>query len=143
MTTLPFSRTASPTPAPAITVPARVETLAQYQTRVQQGEAVSAFVFPAAVSDRVRYAALCRDGEDARAFMQFLLAHQADAPAHALIPLKYEEDVPDALLQKLIESFRTGALPNAFAHTRQEIRQLCADAFARCEDPVRTLLGLR
>ncbi len=143
VTTLPYSRTASPTPAPPVTTPARVETLAQHLSRVQKGEALSAFVFPTAFSDRVRYAALCRDSEDARAFLQFLLSHQGDALAHALIPPQYGDNVPDALLQALTEAFRTGALPNAFAHTRQEIQQLCADGFARCEDPVRTLLGLR
>ena len=124
-------------------MPARVETLSQHLSRLQKGEAVSAFVFPVAVSDRVRYAAICRDGEDARAFVQFLREHQGDALTHSLIPPGYEGDLPDALLQALAEAFRTGVLPNAFAHTRQEILQLCADGFARCEDPVRTLLLLR
>jgi len=143
VTTLPISRTASPTPIPEITMPARVETLSQHLSRLQKGEAVSAFVFPVAVSDRVRYAAICRDGEDAQAFVQLLRDHQGDAFMHSLIPPGYEGDLPDALLQALAEAFRTGALPNAFAHTRQEILQLCADGFARCEDPVRTLLLLR
>ncbi len=143
VTTLPYSRTASPTPIPPITLPARVETLAQHSLRVRRGEACSAFVFPMAVSDQVRYAALCRDGGDARAFMTFLTDHQQDAPAHSLVPVQYDGDAPDALLQALMAAFRTGVLPNAFAHTRQEIQQLCADGFARCEDPVRTLLSLR
>ena len=142
-TTRPYSRTATPTPAPPITTPAKVETLQKHLSRIQKGEALSAFVFPIAISDRVRYAALCRDSEDARAFLQFLMDHRADALAHALVPPQYEADVPDALLQALTAAFRTGVLPNAFAHTRQEILQLCAEGFARCEDPVRTLLGLR
>ena len=143
VTTLPYSRTSSPTPAPQITTPARVEPLAQYQTRVQKGEPLTAFVFPTAVSDRVRYAALCRDSEDARAFMRFLMEHHVDALTHGLVPPKFEGDVPDALLQALVSAYRTGVMINAFAHTRQEIQQLCADGFARGEEPVRTLLGLR
>ncbi|MBR5547451.1 MAG: hypothetical protein IKU70_10800 [Clostridia bacterium] len=141
--TLPYSRTASPTPAPDIATPARVETLAQHQARIQKGESLSAFVFPVAVSDRVRYAALCRDNEDAQAFLRFLLDHQGDALAHGLVPLRCEGAAPDGLLQSLVEAFGTGVLVNAFEHTREEIAQLCADGFARGEDPVRTLLGLR
>lgn len=143
VTTLPYSRTASPTPMPPVTVPARVETLAQHQARIQKGESLSAYAFPTAVSDRVRYAALCRDSEDSRAFLQFLIGRQRDALAHALVPPQYEGDAPDTLLQALIAAFRTGTLPNAFAHTKPELQQLCADGFARCEDPVRTLLMLR
>ena len=143
VTTLPITRGASPTPIPQVTTPARVETLAQHQSRLKNGEALSAFVLSPAVSSRVRYAALCRSGEDAQAFVQFLLAHQADALAHGLIPPGSDAQPADGLTQALLEAFRTAALPNAFAHTRQEIAQLCADGFARCEDPVRTLLGLR
>ena len=143
VTTLPYSRTASPTPAPEITTPARVETLAQYLARIAKGEALSAYVFPMAVSDRVRYAALCRDNADARAFLQFLIAHQGDALAHNLVPPAYDGDAPGVLQQALTAAYQTGVMPNAFAHTRQEIQQLCADGFARGEEPVRTLLGVR
>lgn len=144
VTTLPVSRGASPTPLPPLTTPARVETLASHQARLARGESLAAHVLSPAVSDRVRYAALCRDGEDARAFLQFLLAQQAPALAHGLIPPGYEAAHPDALTQALLDAFRApAALPNAFAHTRQEIHQLCADGFARNEDPVRTLLSLR
>lgn len=142
VTTIPFSRTASPTPMPAVTEPARLETLLQHQTRLKKGEAVSAFI-PVAVSERVRYAALCRDGEQARGFVQFLMQQREEALAHALIPPGVEKAVPDQLIQALLDAYRVTALPNAFVHTREEIRQLCAEAFARCEDPMRTLLGLR
>lgn len=143
VTTIPYSRTASPTPAPPVTVPARVETLGEHQARLKKGEALSAFAFPVAVSNRVRYAALCRDGEDARAFVQFLTAHQGEALAHWLIPPGYEGESPDTLLQALTQAYRVCALPNAFVHTKEEIYQMCADDFARCEEPARTLLGLR
>ena len=143
VTTVPFSRSASPTPAPVITTPARVETLASHQARLKKGEALAAHVLSPAVSDRVRYTALCRDGEDARAFLQFLLAQQEAALSHGLIPPGCEPEHPDALTQALITAYDSPALPNAFAHTHQERLQLCADGFARNEDPVRTLLGLR
>ncbi len=143
VTTLPVSRGTSPTPAPAITTPARVETLAVHQSRLKKGEALTAHVLAPAVSDRVRYAALCRDGEDARAFVQFLLSEQEAALRHGLIPPECEIESPDPLTQSLITAYHSPTLPNAFAHTQQEILQLCADGFARNEDPVRTLLGLR
>ena len=143
VTTVPFSRSASPTPAPVITTPARVETLASHQARLKKGEVLAAHVLSPAVSDRVRYTALCRDGEDARAFLQFLLAQQEAALSHGLIPPGCEPEHPDALTQALITAYDSPALPNAFAHTHQERLQLCADGFARNEDPVRTLLGLR
>ena len=139
VTTVPYSRTASPTPAPNVSTPAKVESLAKHL----KNEASAAFVFPLATSDRVRYIALCKENKDVQAFVQFLLTHQGDALSHALIPPHFSGDSPDPLLQALILSFRNCALPNAFAHTRQEILQLCADGFTRCEDPVRTLLTLR
>ena len=126
-------------PGPAFTIPAKVETLAKHQ----KSENYIPFLLNIATSTRVRYIALCQENEDARAFAQFLLEHQGEALSHALIPPQYPENSPDPLLQALIQSFRTCALPNAFAHTKQELLQICADGFARCEDPVRTLLGLR
>ena len=142
-TTLPMSRSVSPTPLPLITVPARVETLMDHQTRLKKGESLSACVLTPAVSTRVRYAALCRDGKDARAFVQFLLSSHSSALSSGLIPPGCETVHADALIQALISAYHSPTLPNAFAHTRQEIQQLCQDGFARNEDPVRTLLGLR
>jgi len=143
VTTLPLSRSASPTPPPAVTTPARVETLSQHQMRLKKGEMLSAHALSPAVSDRVRYAALCRDGEDARSFVQFLLCRQEAALSHGLIPPGCTIEYPDPITQALITAYQSPTLPNAFVHTRQEILQLCADGFARNEDPVRTLLGLR
>lgn len=146
VTTLPMSRSASPTPTSEITTPARVETLAQHQSRLKAGEALSAHVLIPAVSDRVRYAALCRDGEDARAFVQFLLSdkQQTSALAYGLVKPNSGAAHTDALTQAVLDALRApAALPNAFAHTRQELLGLCADGFARCEDPVQTLLKLR
>ena len=95
------------------------------------------------MSDRVRYAAVCREGEDAQAFVQFLLAHREKAAAYALMPAGMTADATDELTKRLMEEYQTAVLPNAFAHTREEMLQLCREAFARCEDPVRTLLTLR
>lgn len=142
VTTLPISRGASPTPMPALATPARVETLAQHQSRLQSGEAVSGFVLSPAVSMHVRYAALCRDGEDARAFLQFLTEQRQEAAASGLIaPGCATSAAP--LTGALEMAYQSAVLPNAFAHTKSEILQLCADDFARCADPVGTLLRLR
>ena len=132
---------ASPTPAPAITTPARVETLAQHRQRLQKGENLLACPLSPAVSDRVRYAAICRDSADARAFVQLLQA--SDPLAYGLIPMAGQPSGGDALTHAVWEAYASPVHPNAFAHTRQEIAQLCADAFLRREDPVQTLLKLR
>lgn len=142
VTTRPISRGASPTPMPAITSPARVETLAQHLSRLKNSEAVSAFVLCPAVSAHVRYAALCRDGEDARAFLQFLTEHRQEALSSGLIAHGCVTSA-DPLTGALEKAYQSAVLPNAFAHTKSEILQLCADGFARCDDPVGTLLRLR
>lgn len=143
VTTLPFSRTATPTPAPAITTPASVDTLARHLSRVQKGEKLCACLLSPAVSHHVRYAALCRNNADARAFVQFLLTHRSDAAAHSLIAPGTEPPAADGLMQALWAAYRNPTLPNAFAYMKKELHQLCENAFARCEDPVLTLLGLR
>lgn len=76
------------------------------------------------VSDRVRYAALCRDSEDARAFVAHLMqAAPGDQPLRA--------------------AGQAALFPNAFAHTREELHSLCRDQFERCLDPAQTILQLR
>ncbi len=142
-TTLPMSRSVTPTPMPAISTPARVETLARFLERRKNGENLTAFPLSPAVSDRARYAAICRDGEDARAFVRFLLSRREEATAHALIPAGISGSSPDPVIHQTLEAYQNAVLPNAFAHTRAEILQLCASAFARCEAPARTLLTLR
>ena len=142
ITTRPISRGASPTPMPALATPARVETLAQHLSRLQNGEAVSAFVLSPAVSAHVRYAALCRNNEDAQAFVQFLTDHRQEALSSGLIVPGCVTSA-DPLTGALEKAYQSAVLPNAFAHTKSEILQLCADGFARCDDPVGTLLRLR
>lgn len=129
----------------ASTGKASVEPLAKYQKRLSDGEALCAFPLTPAVSDRVRYAALCRDGEDARAFLAFLMkAWQPQAPAHGLLPLQKSTLQSDPLLSSLQLLFSQNiTLPNAFAHTREELNALCLDGFVRLADPVETLLQLR
>ena len=143
-TTLPKSLGASPTPMPPLTASARVETLASHRRRVQQGEALKAYVPGLAVSTRVRYAAICRDGEDARTFVQLLMDSAAAAAPHGLVSPGAADGWTDALSLALAERYSSVCmLPNAFAHTQQELKTLCADGFARLEEPVGTLLRLR
>ena len=141
---LPVSRGGAPTAAPAITAPARVMSLAAYRTAVAAGEQLAPCALTPVISERVRWLALCRDDVDAQAFAQFLLTQmQPAAAAHALLPAQPQQSVQgDALCRALAQGY-AGVLPNAFAHTPQQIAQLCADAWLRAEDPVRTLLGLR
>lgn len=138
-TTLPLARGPTATPQPDLSRPARVQTLEQHLRAVQNGEALCACVLTPAVSDQVRYAALCRDGEDARAFVRFL-REEAEAPGY--LPAR-EASGGDAVTRRALEIYAARTLPNAFAHTRQELLSLCEDAFARLEDPVMTLLRLR
>ena len=91
----------------------------------------------------MRYAALCQTSEEALAFLRFLLASQEETLAHGLIAPGCTVSSADALTNELVQIFKEPVLPNAFAHTRQELLQLCQDGFLRGEDPVRTLLGLR
>lgn len=140
-TTLPLARGPTATPQPDLSRPARVQTLQAHLRAVQNGEPLCACVLAPAVSDQVRYAALCRDGEDARAFVRFL-REEAEPLALGYLPVG-EATGGDALTRRALELYAVRTLPNAFAHTRQELLSLCEDAFSRLEDPVMTLLRLR
>ena len=125
---------------------ARVCTLGEHLAAVQGGKALTACLLMPAVSDRVRYAALGRDGEDARAFIGMLASDgwQARAAEGALVPAIAQGGGGDALTRAASERFSQGmTLPNAFAHTADELQSLCLDAFLRAADPVETLLRLR
>lgn len=141
-TTLPMARGPTPTPQPDLSQPARVRTLREHLRALQNGEALCACVLTPAVSDQVRYAALCRDGEDARAFLRFL-REEADPLSLGCLPAREMTGGGDALIRRALEIYAVRTLPNAFAHTREELFSLCEDAFARGEDPVTTLLRLR
>lgn len=98
------------------------------------------------VSDRVRYVSLCRDSDLSRAFVRFLLGRerQTAALSRGLMPCAVSEDATDPLAAAMLGRMRAGvSLPNAFAHTREELLSLCADGFSRAADPVETLLSLR
>lgn len=125
---------------------ARVCTLGEHLAAVQGGKTLTACLLMPAVSDRVRYAALGRDGEDARAFIGMLASDgwQARAAEGALVPAIAQGGGGDALTRAASERFSQGmTLPNAFAHTADELQSLCLDAFLRAADPVETLLRLR
>ena len=111
---VPPKRGRTPTPAPT--------DAGQAHIAAKPAEDEMAIALTPETSSCVRYAALCRDGEDARVFLEMLVnADTADfrrADASVI-------------------------LPNAFASTAEEIRQLCLDGFSRSDDPALTLLRLR
>lgn len=111
---VPPKRGRTPTPAPTI--------LKQAHIAAAPAEDERALELTPETSSRVRYAALCRDGEDARAFLDILTNWQIDSFRRA----------DDSLV-----------LPNAFAHTLEELQGLCLDGFSRSDDPALTLLRLR
>ena len=111
---VPRSRGMTPTPAPPVT------SRAQAAAKPREGQ--RAIPLQPDTSDRVRYAALCRDSEDARAFLAHLCAQCPEGFSRAQ---------------------ETTVLPNAFAHTRAELDSLCRDGFERLRDPALTLLTLR
>ena len=122
---------------------ARLESLAAHQARTAKGESLCAFIPSTAVSSRARYAALCRSKREAKAFLQFLLAHRSDALRYGLLAAE-AGSAPDALTQALSGLYSAqGVLPNAFSHTRQELNSLCEDGFRRMEDPYLTIVRLR
>lgn len=143
-TSVPVSRSA-PTPTP-VALQARVMTLARHLSAVKAGERRVACALSPVISERVRLAAVCREGDDARAFLRFLLseAQQAAALSHGLMPLTGAGEAAEPLTGAMLTIVKEGAaLPNAFAHTLEELRALCLDGFARGADPVETLLRLR
>ena len=93
-----------------------------------QKEALTAFPLRPAVSNRTRYAALCRNTAETRTLLSFLIssACREEAEAAGLVP-----------------AGNADSLPNAFAHTREELNALCADGLRRGLDPVEILLRLR
>lgn len=142
---MPISQGASPTPLPSISVPARVYTLAQYR---ESAQGMLPYPLTPAVSTRVRWLSICREGEDASAFTRFLSSDvfaQA-ALSHGLLLAMHPGAArsSEPLNAALISLFQSGtSLPNAFAHTREELDAICSDAFRRAADPVETLLSLR
>ena len=106
---------------------ARVWTRREHLAAAQK-EALTAFSLRPAVSDRVRYAALCRDTAETHALLAFLRSEgcREEAEAAGLLPAEQAD-----------------SLPNAFAHTREELNAFCADGLRRGLDPVEILLRLR
>lgn len=118
---------------------ARVMTLAAFR----RTDGLSALALGPAVSTRVRYAALCRDGDLTRAFVSFLWDQRWQAAQRSLLPVAMAAE-GDGLITALSALYaQHPTLPNAFAHTMEEIRSLCLDGFRRDVDPAETLLRLR
>lgn len=128
------------------TQPARIQTLSQHLSAASSGQGVIACPLTPATCDSIRSFSLCKDTEDARAFLSFLLSDVAasTAIAHHLLPTVSISIASDALTNALFQSFQNGCLfPNVFAHTNEELDSLCLDAFMRNLDPTETLLRLR
>lgn len=140
-TTLPISQGTVPPSPTRPASPARVQTLRAHWAALRNGQSLCGCVLSPAVSDQARYAALCRNGEDAVNLLRFLL-EQNEAASYGFLPAQ-GGDSADALMQAALTLYAVRTLPNAFAHTREELLSLCADAFRRGEDPVETLLHLR
>lgn len=132
-------------PFEAATPQAQVRTLSQHLKASETESQLAGCVLTPAVSDRVRYGAICRDEEEARAFLRFLQQDFAkEAPALGLIPFSEVEGTYHPLIHQALTLFQgVHTLPNAFAHLKGELNALCSDAFSRCADPVETLLKLR
>lgn len=130
---------------PSASARAKAEPLSQHQKRIQNGEALCAFPLLPAVSDRVRYASLCQDSDEARSFLHFLSQDwQQEVLNHGLLPMHDAALSADPLTSALQLRFgQSPVLPNAFAHTREELNALCLDGFHRSADPVETLITLR
>lgn len=99
---------------------------------------------PPATAQRARWISLCREGEDAQAFVAFLLgqeAQQAAASVH-LMPVM-EAAVAEESWQARMAAGGAPFLPNAFLMESAAVDQLCMEDFRRGADPVATLLKLR
>ena len=99
-----------------------------------------------AVSDHVRLFSICRESEDAAYLLRFLTGgeHFPRLEEAGWLSLCRKDPPKDALLAQAVEMSAPGLyFPNAYAHTRQELHALCAEAFRRAADPVAALLQLR
>lgn len=109
-------------------------------------EALVPVLLAPAVSDHVRLFSLCRESEDAAYLLRFLTGgeHFPRLEEAGWLSVCRKNPPGDALLAQAVEMSAPGLyFPNAYAHTRQELHALCADAFRRAADPVAALLQLR
>ncbi|MBR2923795.1 MAG: hypothetical protein IKC28_02090 [Clostridia bacterium] len=103
------------------------------RTHQARGQEVLALSLPYA-GQQARYVSLCREGEDAAAFLRFLLGGEAQQAAR------------EALLAPMMGDTETAEevfLPNAFLMDQTNVNQHCLQGVAAGEDPVATLLKLR
>ena len=140
----PVSRSAKARPAPVIQKSARIETIGAHLSAVEQGEALQPCLLSPAASDRVRYAAICRQNSHALAFLQFLQNQQKGIVQSRLIPASGSVSDGNVLMQAALALYQQGMmLPNAFEHPLEALHSLCLDRFRQLEDPAQTLLRLR
>lgn len=136
-----------PTDAPASKNSARAWRLKDHLAAVKAGEALTPLLLSPAASDQLRLFSLCRDSKDGRLLLRSLISEAAASKAMqaSFLPL-VSTDEPlygdvNGQAQALYQP--ASLLPNAFAHTRQELTELCRDGWTRVTDPVQTLLKLR
>lgn len=120
---------------------AAVCSLASHMAREQDNHCL--LMSPPA-GQRVRYVSLCREGEDAQAFVRFLLQEEAQTAAVSahLLPMVTTGIADNTLAAQMISGGEP-FLPNAFQMDVAAMDQLCIQGFHKGEDPVATLLKLR
>ena len=102
------------------------------ETHLERGTEVMALPLQPSAGQRARYVSLCRDSEDARALVAFLLMQ---GPQAAAVHLASSVGNPS--------SGGVAFLPNAFLMDMAAMDQLCIQEFIRGSDPVAALLKLR
>lgn len=99
---------------------------------------------PTVTSLRVRYASLCRRGEDAEAFLLYLSRAAAVVEGKQLVHAGGGSGGAGGLLGQTITLAASGQLlPNAFIMPLEAMEGLCLQDFAAGTDPVVTMLKLR
>ncbi len=125
-------------------MPAQQTVVCSLRTHLALGEDRQALALRPATGQQARYVSLCRENEDAIAFVQFLLDAKEAPMAVDLAPVAADGAEDGSLMSQLLALAKEGLyLPNAFALPEGEINSLCLKAFATGDDPVATLLRLR
>ena len=121
-------------------------TLKAYRKALADGKPITGFALTPAASDAALFLGFSRDSALARAFADRLLSAdtQSALDEHGLFPVRTDAPHPtgERVARELSRLYQANLLlPNAFAHTREELDQLCRAALTG--DPIETLLRLR